>query len=323
MEATEKKKSYFKILKHTFKSFDNDNALKLSASLSYYTIFAIGPLLLIVITLTGLFVTRGQVVDLMNGQIRTLVGNEAALQITDIITSLQKQQHKALLFSILGGITLFMGATGVFLEIQDSINYIWCLKAKPKKGWLRFITNRLLSFSLIVGFGFLLIVSLVVNTLTDALMVRLARFFGESEAILFKGLNMIILFAVITLLFSIIYKVLPDAKIKWRDTIVGAAFTGVLFLLGKFLIGFYIGNSAIGTTYGAAASVIIILLWVYYSSIILYFGAEFTKEYAMSRGSGISPNSTAVLIEKREVKELKGKTHAGPDDIPVEHIKSA
>lgn len=317
MSDKNKKPGVFKLIMRAATSFGNDKCMKFSASLSYYTVFAIGPLLLLIITLTSIFVPEETISDLLTGQIRSLLGNSSAEQIASILTSLKEQQSNAKFFGLVGAATLFVTATGVFLEIQDSINYIWCIKPKPKKGWLRFITNRLLSFSLIVGIGFLLLVSLVVNTVTDLMMQRLQRFLGGSQTILLQGLNMLILFLVVTLLFAIIYKVLPDAKIKWRDTFIGAGFTGLLFLLGKFGIGYYLGNSQVGNTFGAAASVIVILLWVYYSAIILYFGAEFTKEWAMGRGGGIAPNDTAVLIEKTEIKELHGKKHAGPDEVPV------
>jgi len=297
------KQHFFKILRESFSEFLDDNAMKLSASLSYYTVFAIGPLLLVIISLIGLFVDRSAVTQTINGQMQSLLGAQGAEQIISIIDSLQKQSE-AQRFGAIGLISLFISASAVFLEIQDSINYIWSIKAKPKKGWLRLITNRLLSFSLIIGMGFLLAVSLLANTLADLLTDRLARLFGHGEAILLKGVGLIVLFFIITLLFGIIYKVLPDAKIHWRDALTGASFTGLLFLFGKFLIGFYLGNSRVGNTYGAAASVIIILLWVYYSGIILYFGAEFTKVWALHRGKGIQPNATAVFILKRDVKEL-------------------
>lgn len=306
MPHTLKKPGFFKILKESAVEFMEDNAMKLSASLSYYTVFAIGPLLLVIIALIGVFVDKQAVTESLYGQMQKLLGARGAEQILDIITALQQSQdaHK---FGIIGGVSLFISATAVFLEIQDSINYIWSIKAKPKKGWLRIITNRLLSFSLIIGLGFLLAVSLLANTLADLLTERIARLLGQGQAILLQGAGLIILFVIITLLFTIIYKVLPDAKIHWRDAVVGSSFTGVLFLLGKFLIGFYLGNSGVGSTYGAAASIIIILLWVYYSGIILYFGAEFTKIWALNRGHGIRPDSTAVFILKRDAKELPGR----------------
>ncbi len=294
---------------------------KLAASLSYYTIFSIGPLLLLVISLTGLFVDKQTISSTVDEQIQGLLGAQAADQIISIINNLQNRSA-AETFGLISAVTLFIGATGVFLEIQDSINFIWSIKAKPKKGWLRLITNRLLSFSLIIGMGFLLLVSLFINTLADVLTDRLSRLIGHGQVILVQGAGLIVLFAVTTLLFAVIYKVLPDAFIHWKDAIKGASFTGLLFLIGKFLIGFYLGNSEIGSTYGAAASVIIILLWVYYSAIILYFGAEFTKVYAVRRGHGIRPYRTAVFIEKRFEKELPNVKEIPPteqEEVPVLH----
>lgn len=296
-------KSYFKLLKEAFSEFSADNVVKLSASLAYYTVFAIGPLLLVIISLTGLFFEKEAVTGELYNQISNLVGKDGAEQVFTIIRNMQEQQTAAR-YSIIGSVILIFGATGVFADIQDSINYIWSIRAKPKKGWLKFITNRLLSFSLIIGIGFLMIVTLFVNTLTDLFTDRLQRLFNSELVILFQIINLGILFLVVSFLFAVIYKVLPDARIRWRDAFVGARFTGLLFLIGKFLIGYYLGTSSIGSTYGAAASIIIVLSWVYYTAIILYFGAEFTKVYALNKGGGIEPYSNAVFIIKREAKEL-------------------
>lgn len=302
MSETKKKRSFFKILKEAGSEFIDDNAMKLSASLSYYTVFAIGPLLLVIISLIGIFVDRSTVTTTIYGQVQELLGAKGAEQIMTIIDALQKQSD-AQKFGIIGIVALFISASAVFLEIQDSINYIWSIKAKPKRGWVRLITNRLLSFSLIIGMGFLFAVSLLANTVVDLLTEHIARLIGHGQALLLQGTGIILLFIIITTLFAVIYKVLPDASIHWRDALIGSAFTGVLFLLGKFIIGYYMSTSP-GNTYGAAASIIIILLWVYYSGIILYFGAEFTKVWAIHRGQGIVPNGTAVFILKRDVKEL-------------------
>jgi membrane protein len=296
-------KIYWRLLKTTFNEFNADNAMKLSASLAYYTIFSVGPLLLLVVSLTGLFFEQTTVTAELYNQMKSLLGKQGADLLLSVIQNMQ-QQKTAATFSIIGFVILMFGASGVFLEIQSSINYILSIRAKHKKGWLKFIKNRLLSFSLIAGMGFVLIVSLFVNTLMDLLFSRLQKWMGMENAILLNIGNLLLLFLVIAILFAIVYKVLPDAYISWRDAFKGATFTGIFFLIGKFLIGFYLGNSNLGNTYGAAASVILILSWVYYSAIILYFGAEFTKVYALSMGHGIRPYETAVFIVKREAKEM-------------------
>ncbi len=296
-------RKFWLILRQTFTEFFNDHALKFSASLSYYTIFSLGPVLIIIISLAGIFFGKDAVEGKMYGQIQGLVGSAAALQIQDIISNIEESQMSRS-GAILGLVILFVGATGVFTEMQDSINYIWSIKTKPKKSIVKFLLDRLLSFSLIISFGFILMVSLGVHALVDLLYDKLKIYFNEVTVILFQGMNYVILFVVITTLFAIIFKILPDAKIRWKDSFVGASFTAVLFLIGKSFISLYLGNSNIGVTYGAAASVVIILLWVYYTSIILYFGAEFTKIYTMNFGGGIVPKKTAVFIIKQEVTEL-------------------
>jgi membrane protein len=296
-------RKWWLVFRQAVTEFMSDNGMKLSASLSYYTVFSLGPVLIIMISLAGIFFGKEAVKGKLFFQINGLVGNEAAIQIQEIIQNIEKSQMSTS-GALLGIVALVIGATGVFAEIQDSINYIWSLKAKPKQGWLKLIINRLLSFSLIVSFGFVLLVSLAVHALLDLLHERLARLFDEATVYIFQTFNYIILFVVISTLFAIIFKVLPDGTIRWKDAYAGAIFTSILFLIGKFLIGFYLGSSDIGVTYGAAASIIIILLWVYYSSIILYFGAEFTKVYTMNFGKGIVPDKTAVFIVKQEVKEL-------------------
>lgn len=291
----------WRILRQSFTEFSNDHGLKLSASLSYYTIFSMGPMLIIVISLAGIFFGKDAVAGRIYWQLKGLVGTEAALQIEEIIQNIERSQSGT--GAVLGIVLLILGATGVFAEIQDSINYIWSIKAKPKKSFLKLLINRLLSFSLVVSVGFILMVSLALHALFDMLQHRLFILFDEATLYIFQGLNYLVLFVIITLLFAIIFKVLPDATVRWKDVFAGALFTAVLFLAGKFLIGFYLDWSEIGVTFGAAASVILILLWVYYTSIILYFGAEFTKLYTLQYGGGIVPNETAVFIVKQEVKE--------------------
>lgn len=296
-------KKYWSILKETAKEFGADNVTKLSASLAYYTVFSLGPLMLVIVSLAGVFFETEAVKWKVYWQINELIGQNGADQIITIISKLQEKDASA--FGLIGAVILLFGATTIFADMQDSINYIWSIKAKPKKGWLKFLKNRLLSFSLIVGLGFLLIVSLLVNTAADLLTRKILNGLDKSAVEIFNVINTGILFVIISFLFAVIYKVLPDAKIRWKDSFIGACFTGVLFLLGKFLIGYYLGSSNMDNTYGASASIVIILSWVYYTSIILYFGAEFTKVYALRCGGGIHPYDTAVFIIKKEAKEVE------------------
>lgn len=296
--------AFFKIFKRAGTDFFNDNAIQLAASLSYFTIFSLAPILIIIISLAGIFFGAEAVHGKIYGQIAGLVGSDAAFQIQSIIKNIGLSNNGPA-GAVIGIAILLVGATGVFTEIQTSLNYILSIKAKPKKGWLRILTNRLLSFSLIVSLGFVMLISLVVSALLDLLTDKIKLIFADYTVYLFHTLNFLVAFSVIAVLFTVIFKVLPDAWLRWRDAFLGACFTTVLFLIGKYVISIYIAQSAIGQVYGAAASIIIILVWVYYSSIILYFGAEFTKVYAMYYGGGILPNETAVFIIKRESKEIE------------------
>ncbi|PIF33736.1 membrane protein [Flavobacterium sp. 9] len=294
-------KSWY-LLKTTFLEFNDDNAIKLSAALSYYTIFALPPLLIIIITICGFFFGEEAVTGELYGQINRLVGNDAAIQIQDAIKNVQLSDSNVFV-TVFGVIMLLIGASGVFAEIQSSINFIWGLRAKPNKGLKKFIQNRIMSFSMIVSVGFLMLVSLMLNATLDILNSRLKIYLADSTVYLFYVINLVIVLGSITLLFAIIFRTLPDGIIKWKDAFIGAGCTAVLFMIGKFAIGFYLGNSTIASVYGAAGSVIIILVWVYYSAIILYFGAEFTKVYAKSFGGQIAPNEYSVEI-KKEIFEI-------------------
>jgi membrane protein len=297
-------KRFWKVIKHTADGVVKDDILKLSASLAYYTIFSLGPMLLVIIYFADLFWGREAIEGRLYAQIRDLVGNAAALQIQEVIKNASIEGNNALKAAF-GFIGLFVGATTVFSEIQDSINKIWKLKAKAERGWLRMLINRLLSFSLVVSLGFLLLVSLIINALVEGLMDRLQQRFPDTTVILFYILNHVLTIIIIWGLFTIIFKVLPDAIIRWKDVLAGALFTTLLFTLSRFIISYYIGSSDIGSTYGTAGSLVILLLWIYFSSIILYFGAEFTKAYALEFGSEIKPNDYAVTIQIVQVESDK------------------
>ena len=311
-------KGIWELLTASFNGFWDDRILKLSGALAYFTVFSIGPMIIVMIFFADLFYGREAIEGTIYGQIQGFVGPEAALQIQEIIRN-ATLSGTSRVTAVIGFITLLIGASTVFAEIQDSINMIWNLKPKPKKGWLKILLNRLLSFSIVVSLGFILLVSLIINGLIEGLMDRLQQQFPNTTVIVVYIVNLLITFAVITSLFAIIYKVLPDAIIKWKDVFTGAMVAAVLFMLGKFGMTFYIGTSKIGTTYGAAGSMVVLLLWVYFSSIILYFGAEFTKAWAAAYGSRILPSTYAVWIKHIEVEDGKGSLQAHEKKICKEN----
>lgn len=296
------KKKFKEVLdfaKEGFNVFIDDRALKLSAALSYYTIFSLPPLLLLIISLSGIFfgeeAIRGEIFNQING----LVGNEAARQIEDSLKSI-KLSGNNFFATLLGFLILLIGASGIFVEIQDSINFIWGLKAKPKRGFKMFITSRLMSFSMIGVLGFLLLVSLISNSLMDVFSMRLRTIFPSLVVDFFYLVNLALIFIINTALFMLIFRTLPDGKVSGKITLIGAMVTAFLFLMGKFVIGRYLGSSAMSTKYGAGGSIILILAWVYYTAIILYIGAIFTMLYSRRYGKDIIPKSYAVHITRTE-----------------------
>jgi membrane protein len=296
-------KEFWKVIVATFTGFVNDNGLKLSASLAYYTVFSIAPLLILIISLTSLFLGHDAINNTLYPQIKNYVGSQAAVQIQEIIKNLQFSGKTGVAL-ITGIIILLIGASSMFVEIQDSINVIWRVKAKPKRGWVKLIQNRFLSFSLIISMGFLLLVSLMVNIAINALSERLAHFLPGVTVLVLSGINLAITLVVIAVLFGIIFKVLPDVKIRWGEVRMGSIFTAVLFMIGQYLIGQYIHYTAQGSAYGAAGSIIIILIWIYYSSAILFIGAEFTQVYAEATGCHIEPAEYAVHVQQTEVEKV-------------------
>ena len=293
------------VLKDSFRKFGNDRIMKLSAALAYYTVFSVGPLLIVVVFICSFFFGKEAIEGSVYGQIQSFVGHDAALQLQEIIKN-AAIAGKGKVAAIIGIVTLVIGATTMFAEMQDSINMIWGLKTKPKKSaWIILLKNRLLSFGVIASLGFLLLVSLSVSAVIEAISTRLQAQFPELTVVALYILNIIITFVIISALFGVIFRVFPDAKIKWKDVMAGAVATAVLFMVGKFAISFYISKSNIGTTYGTAGSLVILLVWIYYSSVILYFGAEFTKAYAIKYGDSIRPNEYAIVTQV--VKVERGK----------------
>ena len=292
------------IFKNAFQGFGDDKLTKLSGSLAYSTVFSMGPLLIIIIFICSLFFGREAVEGKIYAQLSGFVGSDTATQLQLIIKN-ASITGKSYLTIIFGAIMLLIGSTAVFSEIQDSINTIWGLKPKPKRGWIKMLQNRFLSFSVIVSLGFLLLVSLAISTIIEGFSNKLKTQLPEISVILFYILNTVITFFVTALIYAVIFKVLPDAVIKWKDIIIGSITTAFFFMLGKLAISFYISKSNVGSTYGTAGSLVVILLWIYYSSIILYFGAEITKAYAMEYGSQIYPAEYAVTTKVVEVETGK------------------
>lgn len=298
-------KDYLEILKETFNAFMDDKGLKLSASLAYYTIFSLAPMLIVLLSIGGIFYGQDALQGKVFSQLNDFIGIDAAAQIQDTLQKLQLS-GKSTVAVITGLITLIIGASGIFVEIQDSINQIWRVKAVPKKGWLKLIINRVLSLSMVASLGFILIVSLLINSLVLIFSDVLVRFLPEFTLIFIDALNLGITFIVLMTLFGVIYKVLPDVDITWRQVKAGSFFTALLFMLGKYLIGLYIQFAAVGDIYGAAGTVVVVAVWVYYSAAILFFGAEFTWAYAKVRGNTIRPSKHAVAIKQIEL-EQRGK----------------
>lgn len=291
-----------KILMAAFNSFLDDQGLKLSASLAYYTIFALAPLLVLVISLISAFLGQKAIQNDIYPHIKSYVGSSEALQIQEMIksVSLSGKTGTAMVISI---VTLIIGATSIFIEIQSSLNIIWQVEAKPKKGWVKMIANRLVSFVMIIGLGFLLLVSLIISALISTLSARITHYFPQVPIQLFNVANIGVSFLVIAALFGIIFKYLPDVKIAWRDVRTGAFFTSLLFMLSKYLINIYIQTTGAASAYGAAGSLIVILVWIYFFAAILYFGAEFTQAYADAYGHKIEPAEYAVHVKKEVIKQ--------------------
>jgi membrane protein len=275
------------------KGWTKDNVPRLGASLAYYTLFAVSPILVIAIAIAGSVfgaeAVRGQIV----GQIDQLIGRDGAMAIQAILEGAHRDRSGTLAI-VMGSITLVIAASGAFLELQHALNTIFRVKQDPKKsGLVVFLKNRLRSFGLVVSIGFLLMVSLLVSAALAALAayVRTSKWGGPA---LWEVINILVSLGVVTLLFAMIYRFLPDVRLKWRDVWTGALITAVLFSIGKFLIGLYLGRSSIASSYGAAGSIVVLLVWVYYSAQIILLGAEFTRVYAEHReGRAPPPNGVA------------------------------
>lgn len=288
-----KSSQVWQILKTTFTDFFADKALQLSAALAYYAVFSLGPLLILVISIAGLVYDKAAIQEQVQSQVRGLVGNNAAEMIGGMVASPAKGSHG--IMAVVGIVVLIFGATGVFGQLQSSLNTIWEVKPKPGRGMGGFVRDRFLSFSMVLGVAFLLLISMVISTALAAFSGFVGNHLPLSSSIA-KVLHYGISFAVITALFAMMFRFLPDAKVRWRDVWIGAMGTSLLFTVGKFALGHYLARDSVTSAYGAAGSLVAILLWVYYSSLILFLGAEFTQAYALKMGSRIVPSANAVSV---------------------------
>ena len=288
------------LTKETAQSWMEHKAPRLGAALAFYTIFAITPVFLIVLAIAGFWfgeeAARRQLFDQLQG----LLGQEGGEAIQAVVAAANKPKTGAWA-TLAALVTLLVGATGVFVQLQDALNTIWNVRREPGRGLRHFIKDRVLSFAMILAIGFLLLVSLVIN----ALLAALGKFMSDlmpAQEIFWQIVNLLMSLGVVTLLFALIFKVLPDVKIAWHDVWVGAMITALFFNLGKLLLSLYLGRSSTASAYGAAGSLVIILLWVYYSSQILFLGAEFTRVYAVKFGSHLRPVPGAQFIAVKEIK---------------------
>jgi membrane protein len=315
-------KGYLGLFKTAGADWVDDHAPRLGAALAFYTIFSLAPLLTIVITIASLWFTNNpdKANDVVYGSLGSVVGEDNAGKLKEMLQ--QQGEEKSGIWTAIGaGVMLVVGATGVFVQLQDSLNEIWEVKPKPGQGIMGFIRHRLLSFAMILGIGFLLLVSLLLSTAIAAMGGYFKHWFGDLT-IVWEIVNNVISFGLISLLFALMFKYVPDAKVGWRDVWVGAMFTAFLFTAGKFGLGMYLGKSSIVSTYSAAAGLLIVLLWVYYTAQIVFFGAELTQAYAAVKGRDVQPSAHAerdeekacqteahakAREEKKEAKETKGK----------------
>ncbi|HEY4651342.1 MAG TPA: YihY/virulence factor BrkB family protein [Pontibacter sp.] len=306
--------STWQFTKQTFKEFVEDNPLDYAAIIGFYTIFSLPAVLIITIRIAGAVfgqeAVQGEVVNQLGG----IVGRNSATQFQSIIENAAVSEASTI-GTIVGVATMLFSATTVFVALQDSLNGIWEVKAKIEKGWLKLVISRVLSLAMVISMGFLLLVSLAIDmALGIVYKFMIQQFSGVAIYFITIG-NMLVSVLISTIIFAAIYRVLPDAKIKWANVWVGAIVTAILFVLGKYVLNVYFQHDPLADTYGAAGSLVLILVWVYYSAVILLFGAEFTQVYSKAHDKHIEPEDTAVKVKKKEVEidtdtgqvEVKGK----------------
>lgn len=306
------------ILKTTVVNFFEDDSMSYASSIAFYTIFSLPAILIIALSIGAAFYERNVVQEELLSQVSRLLGPDSAKEI-EAILSQATFDSTSTFAKIVGVITIIFSATTVFISLQASLNKIWGIKPKPKRGLVKFILNRLLSLAMVASVGFLLLVSLVIDALLVIFQGMLSKILEGITLYILNAVNIMISLVLITVIFGLLFKVLPDAKIKWRDVWVGAGVTTVLFTIGKFLIGFYLGNSTFNSAYGAAGSLVIILVWVYYSTVIFLFGAELTSVYTEMTGSQIQPYDTAVKVQMIELEKNEKNETTTVKTAPIRH----
>ncbi len=315
--------SFLTLLKQTAVAWNEDKALRLGAALAYYSVFSIGPLLVITLGLSGLFLKPQVVTGELNAQIASYVGPKAATAVQSMVESASQPTHGKLA-TIVGFVVLLIGAAGVFSELKDALNTIWAVKPKPGFSLWSLIWEKFLNFGMVLAIGFLLLTSLVLSTVIAGIGARFSQWLSLPPGVL-AGITSLVSLATVTTLFAMIFKILPDVRIHWREVWLGAAVTAVLFEVGKLALGWYLGRESTSGAYGAAASVVLLLLWVYYTSCIMFFGAEFTRMHAEARGVWVRPEAHAekVTADERASQGMEphpqagAAFHAGGNPLPA------
>jgi len=288
-------KDFWHIIKDAVKGSDQHKILKLSASLSFYSLFATGPLLLVIIFVSNIFWGRQAIEGKIYSQISSLIGDSPAGQVQELIKNASISSSD--LLAAVGVFALIIAATTIFTDVQESMNTIWNLRVKKGRGWQQTLKNRLLSFAIVMGLGFLMLAFLILDSLLGGFMSRLKAIFQDESVVIIYVVNLFLILLIVAMFFAFIYKVMPDATIHWKEVWAGSLFASVLFMAGKFGVTYYINMINTNNTYTSAGSMIILMLWIYYSATILYFGAEFTKAFALKYGGVIRPKKYAVTIE--------------------------
>lgn len=302
------------LLRQTWSRFIADDTFQEGAALAYYAVFALPALLVLITRIVGALFGPDVISGALFRQVSKIVGPEGAADVQQMVTKASQDEGFSVA-AVVGVVTLFIAATGVFLSMQETLNAIWGVKAKPQRAWVKMLLDRLRGLGLLLAVGFLLLISLVVQTVVSGIGHWFSDLIPGTEIVWLNVVNLITSIGVSTLLFAAIFRILPDATIRWRSVWTGSLLTALLFTLGKFLIGYYLGHSNFGSIYGAAGTVIVLLAWVFYSSQILFFGAVFTRCFAERFGMGIRPSAHAVRVKVVEITD--------DDEVKVKHDPNA